>query len=306
MYFICVLSHLICIFYKNHLRTSPKDTGYFTTFEHLSSYFTFKDLHLLVIVIYRPGSAPITTAFFEEFSSLLATLSKFNCYLLILGDMNIKFDQPDNLNTKHMVRLLTSHNLIQHILEPTHNLGHTLDVVISRLPSLIGNIDISPPGHSDHSIIHFTITTQPPPRVYQKIERRSFANFDISSFQKDLQESELYKITLQPNPPVTAESLFTLYDSTMEELLNTHAPLRKITIRQKIDCPWFDSECATLKRKTRYIERKCKRSPKDIRLINLLKLQARKQRKCFNTNAHSTYDRTLKKRRKMARFSRNH
>src|ERR1043165_3890326 len=45
----------ICIFYKDHLQTSPKDTGYFTTFEHLSSYFTFKDL--LVVVIYRPGSA---------------------------------------------------------------------------------------------------------------------------------------------------------------------------------------------------------------------------------------------------------
>src|SRR5688572_8865318 len=122
-------------------------------------------------------------------------------------------------------------------------------ILISRLPSLIGNIDISPPGHSDHSMIHFTITTQPPPRVYQKTERRSFANFDLSSFEKDLHESELYKITLQPNPPVTAESLFTLYDSTMEELLNTHAPLRKITIRKKPDCPWFDSECATLKRK---------------------------------------------------------
>jgi hypothetical protein len=195
--------------------------------------------------------------------------------------MNIKFDQPDNLNTKHMVRLLTSHNLIQHILEPTHNLGHTLDVVISRLPSLIGNIDISPPGHSDHSIIHFTITTQPPPRIYQKIERRSFSNFDIFSFQKDLEETELYRMTLQPTPPVTAEYLFTLYDHTMEDLLNTHAPLHKITIRKKTDCPWFDSECATLKRKTRHIERKCKHSPKDTRLINLLKLQSQKQRKIF-------------------------
>jgi len=130
-------------------------------------------------------------------------------------------------------------------------------------------------------MIHFTITTQPPPRVYQKTERRSFANIDLSSFEKDLHESELYKITLQPNPPVTAEFLFTLYDRTMEELLNTHAPLRKITIRKKPDCPWFDSECATLKRKTRCIERKCKRSPKDTRLLNLLKVQAQKQRKCF-------------------------
>jgi len=92
----------------------------------------------------------------------------------------------------------------------------------------------------------------------------------------------------------------------MEELLNTHAPLRKITIRKKPDCPWFDSECATLKRKTRCIERKCKRSPKDTRLLNLLKVQAQKQRNAFSTNAQSTYDTTLKKRRRMARLSGNH
>jgi len=80
----------ICIIYKNHLQISSKDTGHFTTFEHLSSYFTFKDLHLLVVIIYRPGSLPITAVFFDEFSSLLATLSKYTCHLLILGDINIK------------------------------------------------------------------------------------------------------------------------------------------------------------------------------------------------------------------------
>lgn len=50
----------ICIFYKNHLRVSSKDTVFFTTFKHFSSYFTFKDLHLLVFVIYHPCSMAIT------------------------------------------------------------------------------------------------------------------------------------------------------------------------------------------------------------------------------------------------------
>ena len=49
-------------------------------------------------------------------------------------------------------------------------------------------------------------------------------------------------------------SLF--YDHTLEELLNIHALLRKITIRQKIDCPWFDADCSMSKRKTRRLERK--------------------------------------------------
>src|SRR6218665_237731 len=95
-----------------------------------------------------------------------------------LGDINITFDLPQDLHMKHMFRLLTSHSLTQLITEPTHNFGHTLDVIISPSSSLIDNIDIFPPVHSDHCIINFTVATQPP-LVYKKIERRSFANFDM-------------------------------------------------------------------------------------------------------------------------------
>src|SRR5688572_3658153 len=80
---------------------------------------------------------------------------------------------------------------------------------------------------------------------------------------------------------MTAESLFALYDNTMEELLNTHDPIRKIIIRKKIDCPWFEPFDASSKRKTRHLERKLKRSPEDTHVLNLLKSQARKQRKLF-------------------------
>src|SRR6218665_2749445 len=79
----------------------------------------------------------ITTVFFEEFSSLLATLSNYTCQLLILGDTNVKFDLPQDLHTKHMLRLLTSHSLTQLITEPTHNLGHTLDVIIYHVHPLL-------------------------------------------------------------------------------------------------------------------------------------------------------------------------
>ena len=61
----------------------------------------------------------VTTFFFEEFSYLLAKLSNYTCQLLIMGDFNVKFDLPQDLQTKHMLRLLTSHSLTQLITEPT-------------------------------------------------------------------------------------------------------------------------------------------------------------------------------------------
>src|SRR5688572_22451476 len=85
-----------------------------------------KENILLLFIIYRNGLMPITTVFFDEFSTLLATLSKYTCHLLIFGYINVKFDQSQNVNTKHMLRLLTSHNLTKLILEPTHKIGQML------------------------------------------------------------------------------------------------------------------------------------------------------------------------------------
>jgi len=44
--------------------------------------------------------------------------------------------------------------------------------------------------------------------------------------------------------------MFSLYDSTMESLLSKDAPRRKIKLRKKANCPWFDKECLASKRMT--------------------------------------------------------
>ena len=56
----------ICIIYKDNYQASVKDTGLFTTFEHLTGYFTLRSFHLLVVAIYRPGSEPVISTFFTE------------------------------------------------------------------------------------------------------------------------------------------------------------------------------------------------------------------------------------------------
>src|SRR6218665_1648260 len=59
------------------------------------------------------------------------------------------------------------------------------------------------------------------------------------------------------------------------------------TVRHTSGCKWFDAECSASKRRTRHLELKLKHSPKDAYLLNLLKLQSRKQRKLFQQKLSS-------------------
>ena len=51
-----------------------------------------------------------------------------------------------------------------------------------------------------------------------------------------------------------------IYDTTLSELMEKHAPKRKVKKRYQPSTPWFDSDCSSAKRKTRLYERCYKKS----------------------------------------------
>jgi len=154
--------------------------------EYLTSYFTFHNQRLLLVVVYRPGSVAITSTFFSEFADFHAVLTKFLCKLLLLGDINIHLDKPNNVNTKKFNRLFSSHALEQWVTEPTHTYNHTLDIVITRSLcshiSYVSDLYVAHPELSDHSLIHFNTHHTPPPNIFQTVMRRSFRDVDSAKF----------------------------------------------------------------------------------------------------------------------------
>ena len=62
--------------------------------------------------------------------------------LYITGDFNFHVDNPDKSYAKELLSLLDTFGLTQHVQEPNHSCGHTLDLVVSRGI----NISVSGPG----------------------------------------------------------------------------------------------------------------------------------------------------------------
>jgi len=69
----------------------------------------------------------------------------------------------------------------------------------------------------------------------EKVERRCYKTFDPAAFSTDLQETELAELAYRPTNEinVNVDQLFDLYDTTMTELFDRHAPLKIGTVRKK-------------------------------------------------------------------------
>ena len=82
---------------------------------------------LQVLLIYRPPKA--STHLLSELSGLLATICPLYPSTILLGDFNIHVDSANCPFASDFMSLLDCLGIAQHVLDPTHTKGHTLDLV---------------------------------------------------------------------------------------------------------------------------------------------------------------------------------
>ena len=97
------------------------------------------------------------------------------------------FDTPINqsIQVTHFINTLSSINLQQHVLNPTHKYGHVLDLVITCSDDLdlISNCSVDHILESDHYVVSFTLNQDKP--NHQKTIC-NFAKIDMAAFQDEL------------------------------------------------------------------------------------------------------------------------
>ena len=191
----------------------------------------------------------MSNEFFNELTAVFEVIVPYSCPVVITGDLNIHLDINSDSNAAQLIELL---GFVQSVVGPTHSHGRTLDVVITRsdLPAPLIHVGL-PDEVSDHSLLLYQIQADRPRLTVADVSTRAWKGFDEDSFRYDLQNSQLCA-SPETFLALTADELQNIYDSTLAELVDKHAPRCTVRRRIQLTTPWFDGECAQAKRRVRF------------------------------------------------------
>ena len=119
------------------------------------------DNNIDIVLFYRPPSLQTNGFTFGKFINKWTDLSSSHIVkksdLIILGDINIHLDDATSCKTRIFIDSLSDCGLQQHVMQPTHYKGHTLDVVDGVQVRDIGLTYDNGSSIHDHYIIHYYI-----------------------------------------------------------------------------------------------------------------------------------------------------
>ena len=219
-------------------------------------YCLFKtkfDLEVVTfLLLYRPPQSSYVL-FCEILKELLCELYlKGNT--ICIGDLNVHWDDVTNSATKLLKDILEEYGFYQLINEPTHNLGHTLDLLILNNREIIDDsyTYVGRAVQSDHFMINFclnvTINNLQP---YEERLVRKWNTLDDEKLIQTIQHKFYRHNFLNIYDP---DELVNMYNYILEESLNALLPYCKIKVKKNRK-PFYDHELIEKKRERRKLER---------------------------------------------------
>jgi exonuclease III len=251
----------VAVVYRIGLNVDIKPVSYTPkSFELMEAVITSGSTSIRLIIIYRPppsqtnGLTP--SLFYQEFADYLETVTLTKGHLLMVGDFNFHVDVPSDSKAAKFSSIVSAANLVQHIHEPTHRKGHTLDLLITRTNEQpIHHVSVINDLLSDHFSVFCCLKVERPGVVKKQVTYRKLKSIDLTSFKDDLQQAILSLFHIQDCTELISE-----YNKVLSELLDTHAPLQKAMITIRDHAPWQTEEINLARRERRQAERKWRKT----------------------------------------------
>jgi hypothetical protein len=260
------------LLYKSTLKVKKLSAGEKVSFEYSEWLIKGPKLNTRVLVIYRPPYStehPVTPQMFlEEFTEYMEPVILCKEPLIITGDFNFHVnDMNDNTASKFMDLVFTL-GLEQHVKCPTHESGHTLDLIITRSnKELILSEPYADYYISDHAFVLCNVSAPKPSLETRTIHFRPFKRMNTDLFIQDLHASSLCQMALDPSKtPEELDRLVELYNVTLQQLIDKHAPsnTKEITVRPAV--PWMNDNIKHMKHLRRKAEREWRKVKSDSNL----------------------------------------
>ena len=154
---------------------------------------------------------------------------------------------------------LSAHGLQCHVNSPTHDRGGILDVVATRADLTAPVVSVLEVGISDHRLLRWVSQLERPPPVYHTSTYRPWRHVNVDEFKVALRQSTLCADSAEGDDDV--DFLADQYNSEITSIADRLALLKTVTSRRRASDAWFDDECRVARKKCRWLERRCSRSP---------------------------------------------
>jgi len=187
----------------------------------------------IIIVMYRPGSASVSTALLCIV--LARRQSRLRCRIQ-WTDLHWRGFQCATwssgwLRFTKVNGLFDSYGFLNCVTESTHIAGGLLDVVAIRRDLPLPLVTLYDPGLSDHCLLQWSVPVSWPDKPVVSVVRWPGHQLDVITLSDALQQSQLCRPEYWTNRSVNELAL--LYDSELSSLLDSMVPVVTVTCRRR-------------------------------------------------------------------------
>ena len=216
-----------------------------------------KTIHLGLI--YRPPDGSVLQ-FCQELITFLEQNINTTGDTLLMGDLNIHTNKPENQDTIIFEDTIESLGLRNQVSFPTYRHQNTLDLIITTEDSDIISDIHQGSLFSDHYVVHYTLTTSSKLIKLKRISYRKTKDINIDHLKNEINPA------LPPNHDHNSPDIIVHnYNKALTKVMDKLAPVKTKTVSNKPKLSWFNDNLAYEIRKTKQLE---KIWPKDRTNIN--------------------------------------
>ena len=248
----------VAVIYRRHFKCSRIPLPSCASFEAVCVRLTTPGGPIVLLTVYRPGSARPLASFYDELSSVLEVLVTFSCPVLVGGDINIHVEDGADADARRLHELLVSFDMVQHVTGPTHRCGGTLDLVMTFSSAQLDEVSVDPAGIiSDHSLVRcrLPMSVGRAPAIERLVT--AWRRVDRDELRRALENSRLCQ-------PVAADAdvdeLVETYETVLRDIADHLAPTYTLRRPANRRAPWFDDDCRDARRECRRRERHYRRT----------------------------------------------
>ena len=118
--------------------------------------FNYASDEIVAYSVYRPAGHITNDFFFVDFESSLIESQMSSGKKTYLGDFNIWMDQQNSVDANKFRSILNNFCMKNQVNKATHNLGHSLDLVIDCVENTVVRcVNVEPQNtKSDHMLVN--------------------------------------------------------------------------------------------------------------------------------------------------------